>query len=122
MDSNLALVGNFSDPYGGSQKFTNTLWTGSYGTPCNYQIIFYDNINGFFVYQQQGDAGCTAANNYKFGKVFWGVSSASEIYYCELLYGQTYYLTVTNSTAKPTYTNPAASGCSTFSWTKLTRD
>ncbi len=121
VDNNFALLGSFTDNWGGSQSYTNTLWTGSYGTPCTYAIIFYDNANGYFIYQQQADAGCTVANNYKFGKVFWGVDAASKLYYCELLYAQASYLTVANSTAKPTYGNPSATGCSGFSWTQLIR-
>ncbi len=120
-DSSFSLVGNFTDNYGGSQVFTNTLWTSSYGTPCSYAVIFYDNVNGFFIYQQQADAGCTSANNYKFGKVFWTVDSASKLYYCELMYGQSSYLTVANSTTKPGYSNPATTGCSGFGWTQLIR-
>lgn len=120
-DSSFSLVGNFTDNYGGSQIYTNTLWTSSYGTPCSYAVVFYDNVNGFFIYQQQADAGCTSSNNYKFGKVFWTVDSASKLYYCELMYGQSSYLTVANSTTKPGYSNPATAGCSGFGWTQLIR-
>ena len=117
-DANLALNGSYTDNWSSSHQFTNTLWTTS---GCTYAIIYYDNVNGFLLYQQQGDAACWAANNYKFGKVFWAVSSANKLYYCQLLYDKVSYLTVANDTGKPSYTNPAASGCSGFSWTQLIR-
>jgi len=119
-DSNFALAGNFSDTYSSTQQYTNSLWTAP-GYPsgiCTYAIIFYDNTNGFFLYQQQADAGCYAANNYKFGKVFWMVDSNAKLYYCEQLYGKSSYLTVANDSTTPTYN--AATGCAGFSWTQLT--
>ncbi len=118
IDANLTLNGDFTDNWSSTHKFTNTLWTTS---GCTYAIIFYDTTNGFFLYQQQGDASCYAANNYKFGKVFWAVSSANKLYYCQLLYDKASYLTVANDTSKPGYTNPASSGCGGFSWTQLIR-
>lgn len=117
-DSNFSLVGSFTDNWSSSHSFSNTLWTTG---GCTNAIIYYDNTNGFFLYQQQADAGCWAANNYKFGKVFWAVDSASKLYYCQLMYDKSSYLDVANSTAKPTYTNPSATGCGGFSWTQLIR-
>lgn len=117
-DANFALVGSYTDNWSSSHTFSNALWSTS---GCSNAIIFYDNTNGFFLYQQQAEAGCYAANNYRFGKVFWAVDSASKLYYCQLFYDKQSYLDVANSTTKPTYTNPSASGCSGFSWTQLIR-
>ena len=121
INADLTLVGTFSDNFGGGQLFSNTLWTTSGFGTCTFAVIYYDNANGYFIYQQQADAGCFATNNYKFGKVYWTVDSSSKLYYCELLYGQSSYLTTANSTARPTYSNPASAGCNGFSWTQITR-
>lgn len=116
LGTDFALVGTFVDNFAGGHTYTNTSWADTFG--CTKDIIFYDNTNGFFLYQEQA-GGCF--NPYKFGKVFWTADSSKKLYYCELLFGQNSYLATGNNTAKPTYTNPATSGCSGFSWSQLTR-
>lgn len=112
--TNFDLVGTFVDLFGGTYTFTNTSWADSFG--CTKDIIFYDNANAYFLYQEQA-GGCF--NAYKFGKVFWTIDSTKKLYYCEFLFGQNGYLATANDTTKPTYTTPSTSGCGGFSWSQI---
>jgi hypothetical protein len=112
--ADLAIIGAYTDSYGGAHTITNDTWTQAYGT---YHITQFDNADRYVIAEND------AANGYAAGlwsRFDWFVDGDSGLWYC-----QTSYDAATEDDALGTPraddSDIATTGCGgTFPWSSLT--
>jgi len=110
------LIGKWSDPYSGKHTISYSNWVVDFGTPATDAIVRYNAIDGYLVIQKPAN---DAFNPSKFQKIMITQTGGSW-FTCTL---SPFDSATANAAAAivdtTTKTNPAASGCSGFSWTQL---
>lgn len=114
-DSSVIPNGTYTDNYGGSNTFTDSQWSDAYG--ATFSVVKTNRSDNYVIYQN------SASNSYnpsKFSRVDFVEDSNSVLYYCQIAYDKD---TAAEAEAVTTAdrSDPANSGCSGFSWTKLTK-
>lgn len=103
----LEIVGKWSSNFGGNETIRQDRWT-SFGTSA---IVEYDN-DANVVYTE---SNCT------FSKYVYTEISGGSFYYCTIAFGLPTLAAAKADTKVADSTTPDVSGCSGFSWTKLTK-
>ena len=117
-DPPLSIIGNYTDPWGGTHEITALTWTATYGTsPSVYHIQYYLNESEYLVAQNDS---LNTFNPDLFSRFDWTTFGGS-LYYCQSAYDK---LTAGEANAEATAdrTDPTAGGCgvSSFTWDLLT--
>ncbi|HKJ00627.1 MAG TPA: hypothetical protein VKB51_19310 [bacterium] len=117
-DSGPAIMGHYTDDYGGTHEITQTTWTDSGpGYKDVFHIVDYDNQQLYIL--AQNDAA-NAYNASLYSRFTW-TYSGSGLYYCQDPYDAA-SADAARLAAPPDSSNPAASGCgasSSYPWTRL---
>jgi hypothetical protein len=111
------IVGSYVDDFGGTHTVTAESWTigdGSTGTSV-YYITQVNNAEQFLVAQG------AATNTYypsMWSQFDWTLDAAAALYFCQVTYKASSEKEAVEAT--PADANDLTSGCSGFSWSKLT--
>ena len=104
----LEIIGSWDNNFGGEDIITATEWS-SFGAPSN--IVEYEN-DANVVYTESGGT---------FSKIVYTDVETDSFYYCTIEYGKATLAEAIASTKVADSSDPDASGCGSFSWTKNTR-
>jgi len=106
-----ALAGTWTSNFGGMEVITSTSWNGS-------ALIEYDN-DALVAYTQNPADAQWGPN--EFNKQVWAGLTDNSVYYCTVDYGFASLELAKTSTKTFDASEPEASGCGGFSWTKLSK-
>jgi hypothetical protein len=104
----LEIIGSWDNNFGGEDIITATEWS-SFGAPSS--IVEYEN-DANVVYTESGGT---------FSKIVYTDVETDSFYYCTIEYGKATLDEAIASTKVADSSDPDASGCGSFSWTKNTR-
>ena len=107
----IVIEGTWESSFGGEEVIDEAAWNG-------VTIVEYDNAERFAITQNSPDAEFSPN---QFNKLVWTPIVDDAFYYCFLEFNQETAEAAKNTTKMADATNPEASGCGDFSWTKLTR-
>lgn len=105
-----AIIGTYSDAWGGSQTINEDTWADGYG--AIFHISQYDNNGGFLIAQND------AANEYNpelWSKFQW-TTTDDALYYCQSIYDAA---TEEDAMGANADASDLVTGCGGFGWTEL---
>jgi hypothetical protein len=105
----IELVGTYSSNFGSDETITEEKWGDA-------TLEDWDNGANWAVTRNPDDAEYFPG---KYAKVVWTEPAGGSFYYCTVAYGLDTLEAAATSTQAADATNPDTSGCSGFSWTKL---
>jgi hypothetical protein len=104
----LEIIGSWDNNFGGADIITATEWS-SFGAPSN--IVEYENDANVVYTESSG----------MFSKIVYTDVESDSFYYCIIDYGKATLAEAIASTKVADSSDPDASGCGGFSWTKNAR-
>ena len=113
--ADIAIAGSYTDGWGGDHEITNTSWA-QYGGTTNFAIVSYDNDEQMAIAQNDS---ANAYNPDLWSRFDWHTDGDGNLWYCQGTYDAATQADA-ESAAAPDTSDPANSGCGTFSWTQLT--
>ncbi len=114
----IALVGTWSDGFGGTHTITNTTWDEAGDGYTNaFAITQYDNDTHFAIAQ---NASTNGFNPDLYSRFDWASDGATGFYYCQSTFDAATEADALAATPADA-TDPSTTGCGgTFPWTHLT--
>ena len=109
----LAIAGSWTSEFS-EETITSQSWDSGFGVSA---VRDWDNAEQWVVTQNAADAEFGPNT---FNAVFWALGDGGTIYHCTGSFGhETLDAALTSLSERPDATQPEASGCGDFAWTKL---
>lgn len=109
----LAIIGEYTDEFGGDHVITADTWTDAYSGV--YTITSFDNAEGVIIAQNGAD---NAFDPNLWSQFNW-FDDGTSLYYCQIAYNAADQAAAA-AQPKANSTGVATDGCNGFSWTNLT--
>ena len=112
-DVGLAIVGSYTDSWGGDHVISETVWA-QYGGSSNFNIDSYDNEFGYVI--AQNDAG-NAYFPELWSRMDWTLVG-EDLYYCSIAYDAA-DASAAQAAGPADADDPTTGGCGGNAWTQL---
>ncbi len=116
LQGSLAILGTWSDNFGGTHTITATGWTQDYGSPQLDALVEFNNTEKYVIVKKAA-ADCCNAN--KFQKVYFTGLNGSSWFFCTVSPFNNDTADAARAISAPDSSSPSTGGCGAFSWTKI---